>query len=140
VTIWVLDTDSVSLFQREYPPVLQQVQLKNADEIAVTVVTLEEQLRGWLNFLRRASSEERLIAGYRRLQDSLSYFCNTQLLTFTPAAADCYHTLIQQRIRIGTQDLRIGAIALSINATVVTRNQRDFSQIPGLRLEDWTIL
>jgi tRNA(fMet)-specific endonuclease VapC len=51
-----------------------------------------------------------------------------------------YDSLVNQKIRIGKQDLRIGAIALSINATVVTRNQRDFSQIPGLMLEDWTIL
>ncbi|MCT7982610.1 type II toxin-antitoxin system VapC family toxin [Laspinema sp. A4] len=50
-----------------------------------------------------------------------------------------YQDLIQQRIRIGTQDLKIGAIALSRNTILVTRNRRDFEQIPGLQWEDWTI-
>lgn len=43
------------------------------------------------------------------------------------------------KIRIGTQDLRIAAIVISQNAILVTRNQRDFSRIPGLQFEDWTI-
>ncbi|MBU7582734.1 MAG: hypothetical protein KAF91_07460 [Nostoc sp. TH1S01] len=44
-----------------------------------------------------------------------------------------------QKINIGTQDLRIAAIALANNAIVVTRNHKDFSKIPDLSLEDWTI-
>jgi tRNA(fMet)-specific endonuclease VapC len=47
--------------------------------------------------------------------------------------------LRQQQIRIGTQDLRIAAISLANQTTLVTRNQQDFSKVPGLLLEDWTI-
>ncbi|WP_308189044.1 type II toxin-antitoxin system VapC family toxin [Nostoc mirabile] len=47
--------------------------------------------------------------------------------------------MIRQRIRIGTQDLRITAITLSVNGTLVTRNRKDFEKVPNLRLEDWTI-
>ncbi len=67
-----------------------------------------------------------------------NYFNTVNLLAFNKNAADCYASLLQQKIRIGTQDLRIAAIAISNNAILVTRNQRDFCRIPGLQFEDWT--
>jgi predicted nucleic acid-binding protein len=54
------------------------------------------------------------------------------------AAATTIEQLIQHRIRIGTMDLKIAAIVLSRGATLLTCNQRDFGQVPGLRFEDWT--
>jgi tRNA(fMet)-specific endonuclease VapC len=36
------------------------------------------------------------------------------------------------------KDLRIAAIALSLDLTVVTRNRRDFELVPNLQIVDWT--
>jgi tRNA(fMet)-specific endonuclease VapC len=41
-------------------------------------------------------------------------------------------------IRIGTQDLKIASIALANRATLLTRNYRDFVQVPDLIIDDWT--
>ena len=54
-------------------------------------------------------------------------------------AENVYTDLRHQKIRVGTQDLRIAAIVLSQGGILVTRNQRNFVQIPNLILEDWTI-
>ena len=61
------------------------------------------------------------------------------ILDFTKEANNYYQELVQQKICVGTRDLRIAAIALSVNGIIVTRNYRDFEKIPNLSLEDWTI-
>lgn len=38
---------------------------------------------------------------------------------------------------IGPNDLLIAAHALTLGATVVTDNQREFQRVPGLRVENW---
>ncbi len=59
------------------------------------------------------------------------------MLDFNEAAYAYYRDLLRQKIRVGTQDLRIAAIALSVNGIVVTRNQKDFGKVPNLQIENW---
>ena len=138
MTLWVFDTDCLSLLQRGHPQINQRIQQVDPEYLAVTIVTVEEQLYGRLNRIRRSPSGDALILAYAKLRETVEDFNQLNLLDFDRPALTQYQELIQQRIRIGTQDLKIGAIALSLNAILVTRNHRDFEQIPGLQWEDWT--
>jgi tRNA(fMet)-specific endonuclease VapC len=45
---------------------------------------------------------------------------------------------VRKKLRkIGRADLLIAAISLANRATVVSRNLKDFRQVPGLRVENW---
>jgi tRNA(fMet)-specific endonuclease VapC len=37
------------------------------------------------------------------------------------------------------KDMRIAAIVLSVEGTIITRNQKDFTQVLGIKIEDWTL-
>jgi tRNA(fMet)-specific endonuclease VapC len=87
----------------------------------------------------QSNQYEKLIKGYQGLRDVVNYLSKFKIFNYTLEAHDHFRELREQKIRIGTQDLRIAAISLSENSILVTRNYRDFSQIPNLRLQDWTI-
>jgi tRNA(fMet)-specific endonuclease VapC len=57
------------------------------------------------------------------------------LVPFDEAAARCYAALPFKR---GSFDRLIAAHALALDLTLVTNNERDFADIPGLRVENWT--
>lgn len=61
------------------------------------------------------------------------------LLDFNEAVCEYFKKLRQQKINIGTQDLRIAAIALVNDAIMVTQNYKDFIKVPDLKMEDWTV-
>lgn len=61
------------------------------------------------------------------------------VLSFTPEAQMRIAELRRQCPRMQTMDLRIAAIALATGTTLLTRNRRDFRQVPGLSVEDWTV-
>ena len=60
-------------------------------------------------------------------------------LLFDEKAVAEFQRLWITRLRIGTMDLKIAAIALANDATLVTRNRIDFEKVPGLRIEDWSV-
>ena len=136
---YILDTNHVTLFQHNHPKIVQRAKTIGGSNISVTTVTLEEQFRGRLAAISRVATQpEKLAIAYKNLRKTLVYFCNVNLLDFDDAAYNCYQNLRQQKIKIGTQDLRIASVALANEAIVVTRNNKDFSKVPNLSLEDWT--
>lgn len=138
---YIIDTDCFSLWQQNHPTMVQRVGI-NAENIAVSIVTVEEVIRGRFNVIKKASEPsqtDKLVLAYGRLWDTLEDFKVLNILKFDRNAWTIYTEFRRQRIRIGTQDLRIAAIVLANNAILITRNYRDFSQVPGLVQEDWTI-
>lgn len=143
MTRYILDTDHLTLLQQLHPNIVQRIeQIRDDDNIMITVVTVEEQIQGWLSAIRKYSQvnqPEKLVWAYGGLRNIVKYMSQFDILDFNTEAYHRFQQLRQQKIRIGTQDLRIAAIALSENCILVTRNQRDFSQVPNLRLEDWSL-
>ena len=136
MSLFVLDTDHVTLHQHNHPGVIAKIQACAPEELAITVVTLEEQMRGRLAQLGRRGVN--LAVAYEQFRATADYFCDLTILPFDAEAQQQYEQLRSPKIRIGTLDLRIAGVVLRHNATLVTRNRRDFERVPGLRLEDWS--
>ena len=139
MTLWILDTDHISLYQRGDLNVINRLSSANPKNLAVTVISLEEQMYGRLSEIKKATSAISLITAYSRLEITLDYFKSVQVLPFDQNAHTSFYSLIRQKLRVGTQDLRIAAIALSVNGIVVTRNQKDFGKVPNLQVENWAV-
>ncbi len=137
--LYILDIDHVSLLQRQHPVVLRNLQNVSTENRAVTVITLAEQVQGRLATFRRARNEAESSRMLQFLVQTIEFFQTIQVLPYDDKAVIEFERLRQLKIRVGTQDLRIAAIALSNQATVVTRNYRDFERAPELNITDWTV-
>jgi tRNA(fMet)-specific endonuclease VapC len=138
MSLHVLDTDTLSLLQEGHPKVCQRAAVLPAEDVALTVLTVEEQLSGWYTELRRAKSPERLAWAYRRLAQNVRFLSRVQILDFDEPAIRRYADLRRLKLKVRRTDLQIAAVVLEHQATVVTVNVRDFKRVPGLRVEDWS--
>jgi len=68
----------------------------------------------------------------------VSFLAAVQIQTFTEPAVLRYDGLRTSFRRMDKNDLRIAAIVLECGDTLVTRNTKDFQQIPGLQMVDWS--
>jgi tRNA(fMet)-specific endonuclease VapC len=125
VSHYILDTDTLVLFQQGHAAVCQRLLAHSIDELAISVITVEEQLSGWYTLLRRAKSPEHL-ARFR-------------ILSFTLPTIDRFEQLKKRKLGVKHMDLRIAAVALEHAGTLVTRNVRDFQLVPDLGIEDWSV-
>jgi tRNA(fMet)-specific endonuclease VapC len=113
-----------------------------SSEIYITIVTVQELFNGWVIQINNPTQADNLIELYTRFCTTVELLRKVQILNFDASADAQYQKLLKEnsplRKKRIQKDVRIAAIALSVNATLVTRNQRDFSQIPNLPIEDWT--
>jgi tRNA(fMet)-specific endonuclease VapC len=107
------------------------------EEVVIPIIGAEEQCRGWLAQIGRERDIHGQIAPYERLRTCFEFFRTWEILPLNIAAADKFNDLRRQKIRIGTQDLKIAAIALANDAILLSANLCDFQKIPGLRIENW---
>ncbi len=136
--LYVLDTDHLTLLQSAHPRVSPRyLHESNQGNVAVSVASYEEQIRGRLAFLSQAKTPERKIRGYFWLRETQQFYCELRLLDFDDQAQRIYQNLQATHRRTGKMDLRIAATALAHDATLVTRNTQDFISIANLRLDNW---
>ncbi len=143
MTLWVFDTDHVSLVLRGHPKIIARL-AQVSEYTSTTIVTVQEIFNGWVGELNQSSATRKtILVQYRHLFLVTDLLKRLPILEFDASAFDRYEELIVQNPNLCKKrlqkDMRIAAIVLSLDATVVTRNRRDFGLVPGLRIEDWTI-
>jgi tRNA(fMet)-specific endonuclease VapC len=136
---YLLDTDHYTLHEWGHPPLRQRLAALPPEAIAISVVTAEESLRGRLALLARNQPGAARLHAYAKFLETLRFLNTIPIVAFEQAAEDQFQFLKAQKLRIGTSDLKIAAVALANNLMVVTRNRQDFGRVPGLKLEDWSI-
>lgn len=140
--MYLLDTDHLSVLERGgaiAARLRMRLEQVPAHEVAVSIISYEEQTRGWLRYVARARTDEEQREAYGYVQQHLLLFCRIPLVVYDQRAITHVQQLRQQRLRMGTMDMKIAGIALAHQAVLLSRNVVDFQHVPGLRVEDWTV-
>lgn len=128
----MLDTDiCIEALRRRSEPLLRRLREHSPEEIAVSVIT-EAELR--FGAMKSSSPERNGAAAEAFLQSfSILPFARDYVLIYARLRAG----LERSGTRIGALDMLIAAQAVALDATVVTNNLREFTRVPGLRVENW---
>ena len=126
-----LDTNTcIYVIRRRPPSVFARLNALSPDAIALSVVVAMELEVGGM----RAHSPAYAPAVKRLLAEF-------NILPLTDEAREHFVRvkcdLLKRGLLIGPMDLLIAAHALSLDATLVTNNVREFKRVAGLKLENW---
>jgi hypothetical protein len=70
--LYVFDTDMLTLYQEGHPEVCRRVVVHRPDELATTIISVEEQVSGWFTMLRRPADRKTLARTYQRMTETVS--------------------------------------------------------------------
>lgn len=128
---WMLDTNTLSdLIRNPRGMLVQRLSATDPDALCTSIVVACE-----LRFGARRKGSQVLTQRVEQLLDTL-----TVLPLDGPADehyADIRAELERAGTPIGSHDLFIAAHARSRDMTLITHNMREFTRVPGLRVEDW---
>ncbi len=139
--MYILDTDHLTVLQRGgqgSQVLLSRLSLVLPQEVVTTIITYEEQTRGWMSFIAKSRNIETQLEAYKQLQSNIEMFCKIPMISFDHEAAVKFSQLRKMYPRLGKMDLKIAAISLVNGATLLSRNLSDFGKIENLSVEDWT--
>lgn len=131
---WFLDTNACIMHLRgKHPQLSARWRQHRAEEIAIPLTTYAELLVG----AEKSTQPERVLREIERLLEA------HEIVEITEEVAEHYARLRAELERrgevIGSNDLWIAATALAHGATLVTNNTGEFSRVPGLAIEDWSL-
>jgi tRNA(fMet)-specific endonuclease VapC len=141
--MYILDTDHLSVLDRggvAAQILAQRLSQVDSRQVVTTIISYEEQMRGWLDYGTKNQTVERQVEAYKLLKRQLMNYCGIPVLEFDQTAVQTFQRLRKTYPRLGAMDLKIAAIGLETQSIVLTRNQRDFGKIEGLLIEDWTLV
>ena len=130
---YLLDTNIIIYFLKgKFPSILGKLSLINPSKIAISSIALAE-----LEYGAYKSKD------YEKRKSLFWNFArHFSVLDFDKNAAKEYGRIradLEKRGElIGGNDMLIAAIALSNNCVLVTHNEKEFSRVENLSIEDWT--
>jgi tRNA(fMet)-specific endonuclease VapC len=139
MSLYMLDTDVLTLYYRGDPTLVRNVDARPNADLAISVMTVDEQLTGWYTLTRQVRQPDQVARAYAHLGDAVVRLAKWRILPYTESAIARLEQLKARRLNVRVMDLRIAAIALENGAVLVTRNRRDFGRITELSVEDWSV-
>jgi tRNA(fMet)-specific endonuclease VapC len=139
--MFLLDTDHISILQHasgaQFTRLTTRIRAFREGDFFFSVISFHEQALGWNTYISNARDTASVLRGYRGYEDLIAQYAPAHVVAYDHAAVARFDSLRAQRVRIGTFDLRIAAIALSHDLTLLSRNLADFRQVSGLQVQDW---
>lgn len=128
---YMLDTNICIYVLKNRPPALRERFNAVAEQLCISSITLGELHYG-------AEKSARPLENNAALEQ---FAARLDVLPFGDKAAMHYGQVRAELERAGTpcgpHDMQIGAHARSEGLIIVTNNVREFSRMPGLRVENW---
>lgn len=137
----ILDSDIVTLLSYGHEKIRARMShaVRANEELAVTVITFMEILRGRFESITKAATAEVLLVAMQRFKESVTLLNDFRQLEIDQRSTRHFSDLTKRKKgpKLKRGDLLIACVALAHDATLITRNLKDFQQVNGLRLDNW---